>query len=56
MTRKQDEQYTAEETAKRADAAIRRALNTPHKPHKPLHKVDARRKKPMDKKDDDTAS
>ena len=27
--------YTEEETARRADAALRVALNTPHKPHKP---------------------
>jgi hypothetical protein len=33
MARKQDEQYTPEETARRRDEAIRRALNTPPKPH-----------------------
>jgi hypothetical protein len=32
MSRKQDEQYTPEETARRRDEAIRRALNTPPKP------------------------
>jgi hypothetical protein len=31
--KKSDEQYSPEETARRRDEAIRRALNTPPKPH-----------------------
>jgi hypothetical protein len=31
---KQPEQYSAEETARRRDQAVRRALNTPPKPYK----------------------
>jgi hypothetical protein len=38
--------YTEEETARRADAALRVALNTPHKPHKPIGKKKASRPKP----------
>ncbi len=30
----QDDQYSDEETAARMEQALRRALNTPHKPHK----------------------
>jgi hypothetical protein len=33
MKTRKDEQYTPEETARRRDEAIRRALNTPPKPH-----------------------
>jgi hypothetical protein len=37
MTEKNaDEQYTPEETARRRDEAIRRALNTPPKPQKDM--------------------
>jgi hypothetical protein len=32
---KRDETYSAEETARRRDEALKRALNTPPKPHKP---------------------
>jgi hypothetical protein len=31
-----DVYYSQEETERRAQAALERALNTPHKPHKPL--------------------
>jgi hypothetical protein len=31
-----DETYSEEETKRRADAALKRMLQTPHKPHKPL--------------------
>jgi hypothetical protein len=33
------EEFSEEETARRANAALRRALNTPHKPHKPTGRV-----------------
>jgi hypothetical protein len=33
-----DGEFSAEETARRANAALRVALNTPHKPHKPMGK------------------
>jgi hypothetical protein len=35
-TADKDEQYSPEETARRADAAIRRALNTPPTPQKEM--------------------
>jgi hypothetical protein len=31
---KSDETYSEEETKRRADAALKRMLQTPHKPHK----------------------
>lgn len=34
MDEKQSDQYSPEETARRRDEAIRRALNTPPKPNK----------------------
>jgi hypothetical protein len=36
MKKGADEQYTSEETARRRDEAIRRALNTPPKPQKEI--------------------
>jgi hypothetical protein len=33
MTTSQDDEYSAQETAQRMENAIRRALNTPPKPH-----------------------
>jgi len=36
MSDQSDEQYSAEETARRRDDAIRRALNTPPTPHKEM--------------------
>jgi hypothetical protein len=36
MNDEPDEQYTPEETARRRDEAIRRALNTPPKPQKEI--------------------
>jgi hypothetical protein len=35
---KQNEDYSPEESARRRDQALRVALGTPHKPHKPLGK------------------
>jgi len=31
-----EDNYSEKETARRADAALKRMLNTPHKPHAPL--------------------
>jgi hypothetical protein len=46
MKNKSDSEYTDKETDRRRDAAVFRALSTPHKPHKPLNKT----KKPKAKK------
>jgi hypothetical protein len=49
MKTKPDEQYSPEETARRRDDAIRRALNTPPTPHKEMVSKTAaksRRKRP----------
>lgn len=43
---KKDDKLSAKETAQRRDDAIRRALNTPPKPHAPLGK----KRKPMKQK------
>jgi hypothetical protein len=49
-----DDQYSAEETARRRDEAIRRALNTPPKPHKEIAGKSGRsarkRSRPVEKK------
>ena len=36
--RQDDADYSEEETERRMNAALKRALNTPHKPHEPLGK------------------
>jgi hypothetical protein len=33
---KEAESYMEQETVRRADAALKRMLSTPHKPHKPF--------------------
>jgi hypothetical protein len=38
MAKKDNQEFSAEETKRRANAALRVALNTPHKPHKPTGK------------------
>jgi hypothetical protein len=35
MADMKDDSYTEKETQRRMDEALKRALNTPHKPHKP---------------------
>jgi hypothetical protein len=41
-----DDQYTEEETARRRDEAIRRALNTPPKPHSQIIGKGRRKRRP----------
>jgi len=38
------ETYSEEETKARAEAALKRMLNTPHKPHEKLKKGEKRKK------------
>ena len=40
------EKYSEREAAKRMDAALRRALSTPHKPHSELKEKKAKSPKP----------
>jgi hypothetical protein len=44
MDDKRDE-YSEQETFRRREAALKRLLSTPHKPHKPLGKKKAKRTK-----------
>lgn len=39
MAPDQDDTYSEAETVARRDAALRRALSTPHKPHEPIGKA-----------------
>jgi hypothetical protein len=60
MRKGHDDQYSPEETARRADEAIRRALNTPPTPQKemvgkagsPTRGRPKRRSRPIDKGED----
>jgi hypothetical protein len=38
MAKKSDEVFTPETTVARREAALKRMLSTPHKPHKPISK------------------
>jgi hypothetical protein len=38
MRKMSDDQYSEGEAAQRREAAIKRLLSTPHKPHKPIGK------------------
>jgi len=45
MKARKDEQYSSEETARRRDEAIRRALNTPPKPQRDIAGKSGRKSK-----------
>ena len=45
MSAADDDRFSEAETKRRMDEAVRRAMNTPHKPHKPLGKRKTKRKK-----------
>ena len=46
IQRKDDEHYSEEETVARREAALKRMLSTPHKPHKPPSETGKRRGRP----------
>jgi len=52
MGTKDADQYSEAETARRADAALKRMLSTPHQPHKPLGKKKRRKRKHAAKQSD----
>lgn len=43
MTKTDDETYSPEETKRREEAALKRMLATPHKPHETLKKGKAKK-------------
>lgn len=45
LPKKSDEFHDETETERRREAVLKRLLNTPHKPHKPLGKKKAAAKK-----------
>jgi hypothetical protein len=44
-TKADEDHYDTKETERRRDAALKRMLSTPHKPHKPIGKKKATKKK-----------